>query len=69
MAVDSYQKTYLIALIADDIVDEESGKILSIHNINHLSNQIVIGPEILLLLLLKALTISPSSTVSCMCRC
>ena len=30
------QKAHLVPLIADDIIDEESGKILAIHNVNHL---------------------------------
>lgn len=38
---------YLVAFIADDIVDQKSGKVLPVYNINHLSNQ----NEILFLML------------------
>ena len=31
-----WSKAYLVAFIADDIIDEESGKLLTIYNINHL---------------------------------
>ena len=63
-----WEKTHLVAFIADNIVDEESGKILAIYNVNHLEqNQIATNPKIVVGE--KTLTISPSSTVSRMCWC